>query len=332
MGAGKAAGGPELSGALQAADGVVRAPSRFTLRQLGYLVAVGDAGSISAAAARLHVTQTAVGAALNDLERALGTHLLVRRRAHGALLTPAGQYVRDRARSLLAEATDLELSARDSGTALRGPLALGCYSTIAVTLIPPILQGFAELHPGVELDFVADQQVPLERRLLAGELDAALIYDMNLPMGLAARTLYEARVYALLSADHPLATGGPVDLAALAQDPLVFLDLHPSGEHTMAVFRAAGVQPRIRYRTTDFELTRSLVGRGLGYALLVQRPRRDETYEGLPVVAAQIVPTPAPVRILLAWSAAVRPTRRAQSLMDFTAGLFAGGHPAEKRP
>jgi DNA-binding transcriptional LysR family regulator len=304
-------------------DDVVRAPSRFTLRQLSYLIAVADTGSISAAASRLHVTQTAVGAALNDLERALGAQLLVRRRAHGALLTPAGQYVCDRARRLLVEAADIELSARDSGAALRGPVALGCYSTLAVTLIPPILQGFGKLHPDVELDFVADQQVPLERRLLEGELDAALMYDMNLPMGLAARTLYESRVYVLLPAAHPLATGGPVNLAALADEPLIFLDLHPSGEHTMAVFRAAGVEPRIRYRTTDFELTRSLVGRGLGYALLVQRPRRSETYEGLPVVAAEITPPPAPVRILLAWSASVRPTRRAQALMDFAVDLYA---------
>lgn len=313
----------EATLAALAADDVVRAPSRFTLRQLGYLIAVADTGSIRAAATRLHVTQTAVGAALNDLERALGTQLLVRRRAHGALLTPAGQYVCDRARALLVEAADLELSARDAGGALRGPVALGCYSTLAVTLIPPILQGFGELHPEVELDFVADQQVPLERRLLEGDLDAALMYDMNLPMGLAARTLYESRVYVLLPASHRLATGEPVDLAALAEDPLVFLDLHPSGEHTMAVFRAAGVEPRIRYRTTDFELTRSLVGRGLGYALLVQRPRRSETYEGLPVIAAEITPPPAPVRILLAWSAGVRPTRRAQALMDFAADLFA---------
>lgn len=314
----------EATSTAAAIDDVVRAPTRFTLRQLSYLIAVAETGSISAAAARLHVTQTAVGASLNDLERALGTQLLVRRRAHGALLTPAGQYVCDRARALLAEAADLELSARDTGTTLRGPVALGCYSTLAVTLIPPILQGFSALHPDVELDFVADQQVPLEQRLLAGELDAALMYDMNLPQGLAARTLFEARVYALLPAAHPLATGRPVELADLADEPLVFLDLHPSGEHTMAVFRAAGVEPRVRYRTTDFELTRSLVGRGLGYALLVQRPRRDETYEGFPVVSAEITPPPAPVRILLAHSAAVQPTRRAQALMDFAAGLFAG--------
>lgn len=76
-------------------------------------------------------------------------------------------------------------------------------------------------------------------------------------------------------------------------------------------------------RTTDFELTRSLVGRGLGYALLVQRPRRSETYEGLPVVAAEITPPPARVRILIAWSASVRPTRRAQALMDFAVDLYA---------
>jgi DNA-binding transcriptional LysR family regulator len=307
------------------APGVVRIPSRFTLRQLGYLLAVADAGSISAAAQRLHVTQTAVGSALSDLERALGAQLLVRRRAHGVVLTPAGAYVRDHARELLAGAADLELSALDAGATLRGPVALGCYSTLAVTLIPPILAEFGRAHPEVQLDFVADQQAPLEEALLAGELDAALLYDMNLPQGLEARTISEARVYALLGADHPLAGAHAVTLDALAEDPLVFLDLHPSGEHTLSVFRAAGVLPRIRYRTTDFELTRSLVGRGLGYALLVQRPARDETYEGLPVVPVEITPAPAPVRVLMAWNAAVRPTRRARALMEFIAGQGAGG-------
>lgn len=309
----------EATGRAEEGADVVRIPTRFTLRQLGYLLAVADTGSISAAAQRLHVTQTAVGSALSDLERALGTQLLVRRRAHGVVLTPAGTYVREHARGLLAGAAELELSALDAGSALRGPLALGCYSTLAVTLIPPILQEFGRAHPDVELDFVADQQEPLEQRLLAGELDAALLYDMNLPQGLEARTISEARAYALLCADHPLAGSPTLSLAALAEDPLVFLDLHPSGEHTLSVFRAAGVAPRIRYRTTDFELTRSLVGRGLGYALLVQRPARDETYEGLPVVPVQIEPAPAPVRVLLAWNAAVRPTRRARALMDFIA-------------
>ena len=53
-------------------DGVVRIPNRFTLRQLGYLLAVADAGSIIAAAQRLHVTQTAVGSALEGVETRFG--------------------------------------------------------------------------------------------------------------------------------------------------------------------------------------------------------------------------------------------------------------------
>ncbi|MDQ4490240.1 LysR family transcriptional regulator [Sinomonas sp. ASV486] len=307
----------KLSPADEPGAAVVNIPSRFTLRQLGYLLTVADAGTISAAAQRLHVTQTAVGAALSDLERALGAQLLVRRRAHGAVLTPAGAYVCDRARGLLADAVDLELSSLDAGTTLRGPLALGCYSTLAVTLVPPILQGFGDAYPEVGLDFVADQQEPLERRLLGGELDAALLYDMNLPLGLETTTILEARAYALLAAGHPLAGERSVALEALADEPLVFLDLHPSGEHTLSVFRASGVTPRIRYRTTDFELTRSLVGRGLGYAILVQRPAREETYEGLQVVPVEITPAPAPVRVVMAWNAAVRPTRRARALREF---------------
>src|SRR5690349_8025732 len=108
----------------------------FSLRQLTYFLAVAEAGSIAAAAARLHVTATAVAASVTELERILGVQLLVRRRAHGASLTPSGSYLAARAAALLREADELSLSVAGRGTELAGPLTLGCYVTLSPTVLP----------------------------------------------------------------------------------------------------------------------------------------------------------------------------------------------------
>ena len=64
--------------------------ARYTLRQLAHFVAVADTGAISAAALKLHLSQGAVSAAVTELERIFKVQLMVRRKAHGVTLTPAG--------------------------------------------------------------------------------------------------------------------------------------------------------------------------------------------------------------------------------------------------
>jgi DNA-binding transcriptional LysR family regulator len=143
---------------------------------------------------------------------------------------------------------------------------------------------------------------------------------MDLRPGLGSVLLYEVAAYALLPAGHRLAGQAEVTLAGLAEDPMILLDAPPSGHHTLSLFEEAGVQPRIRYRTTDFELTRSLVGRGAGYSVLVQRPAVDTSYEGLAMVPKPIVPAVKPTAVRMIWPEAIRPTDRARAMVDYAAG------------
>ena len=80
-----------------------------------------------------------------------------------------------------------------------------------------------------------------------------------------------------------LAEKAKVALAELVNEPMILLDVNPSRENTEMMFSAAGLSPWIRFRTTDFEVTRSMVARGMGYAILVQRPVADVSYEGRPL-------------------------------------------------
>jgi DNA-binding transcriptional LysR family regulator len=299
--------------------------ARYTLRQLSYFLAVAETGTISAAALRLHASQSAVAAAVTELERIFATQLMVRRKAHGISLTPAGSYLHSRAAELLAAAQELELNVSSGGKELAGPLVVGCYLTLAPTILPALLEGFAAIHPKVQLDFVEGTQDGLQERLFAGELDLAVVYDMDLRPGLASVRLYQARAYALLPTDHRLADRPEVTLESLAQDPMILLDAPPSSRHTMSLFERAGVAPDIRYRTTDFELTRSLVGRKMGYSVLVQRPAVDTSYEGRDFVSRPITPAVQPVDVRIVWPEAVRLTDRARAMVDFATATVAQG-------
>ncbi|MCK6210544.1 LysR family transcriptional regulator [Georgenia sp. EYE_87] len=299
---------------------------RYTLRQLNYFMAVAEAGSITGAAQRLHVSHTAVSSALSELERLLHAQLLVRRKAHGVTLTPTGSYLLSRASELLEAAEELELSVASSGEELVGPLVVGSYVTVAPTVLPPLWEGFAARHPKVELTFVTGTQDEIPMRLLDGELDLAIVYDMALPRGVRSVLLYVTTAHIIMPSGHRLADAEAIALGDLAEDPMVLLEAPPSSEHTMRLFEDAGVEPRIRYRTTDYEFTRSLVARGVGYAVMVQRPAADVSYEGLPLVAKPIVPPARPVRVLMIWPEAVRLSDRARAMVVLAAdsGLRSG--------
>ena len=80
--------------------------TRFTLRQLEYLSAVAEHGSIAAAALHAHASAGGVSQAISDLEQRLGVQLFIRQKAKAVTLTEAGTRVlRDARRLLEAEAT-----------------------------------------------------------------------------------------------------------------------------------------------------------------------------------------------------------------------------------
>jgi DNA-binding transcriptional LysR family regulator len=300
------------------------ARGELSLRQLAHFVAVAEDGTISGAAERLIMSSSALSASITELERALGADLLVRRRAQGVSLTPIGQLVLDRAKRLLADGAELTYLVRGNGTDLVGPLVIGCFVTLAPTVLPRLLTDFEELHPRVTLDFVEGHQDQLREALLAGEIDAAVLYDMGPLEDLDRIVLYVARGYALFGQAHPLADRETVTLEELAGEPLILFDQPPSTDYAMACFRARGLVPNVRHRTHSHELTRSIVARGRSYAILVQRPPNKLSYEGLPILEKEVEPPLPTCPVILAWPRARRPSPRVRALTQLARRHYGG--------
>src|SRR5215472_7519199 len=107
----------------------------FSLRQLQYVVAVGECLSFRKAAEACHVSQPGLSAQIAQLEEALGVRLFERDR-RPVLVTAAGKELVDRARKVLLDADNLAAVAKLAGNPLATTLRIGVIPTISPYLLP----------------------------------------------------------------------------------------------------------------------------------------------------------------------------------------------------
>jgi len=290
---------------------------RLNLRQLDYFIAAAETGTMTAAAERLHISQSAISAGLAGLERQLGVQLLLRTKAKGLTLTYAGQRLLPAAHALLARADELRLGMADVGTQPAGELRVGCFTTIAPFLLPGLMESFTKVFPQVVVHFLEGSLKELQEYLLQGRCELALLYDTDIQPGVAYDLLHEAQPHVLLPADDRLAGQDVVRPADLAGRDMVMLDVPPSQHYFRGILAELGVAPIIRHSSMNFEMVRCLVARGVGYSLLVQRPVTDLSYEGLPLVIRSLDRRVRPVRVVLAHAEGALLTRRASVFAEF---------------
>ncbi|MFZ2501280.1 MAG: LysR family transcriptional regulator [Nocardioides sp.] len=287
----------------------------FTLVQLRYFTTAARLGSMTAAAAELVVSQSAISTAVAQLERQLGVQLLLRHHAKGLTLTEAGQGVFVEALRLLDHSAELAELAREAGSELRGSLSVGCFTTLGPFELPGIVSEYQRLHPLVRINVIEAEHAALKHKLRGAECELALLYGYELDDDLDIKTVALAAPYVIVSPTHRLAQRGSVHLAELADDPMVLLDLPHSAGYLRSVVESVGVRPDVRHRSSGFETVRAMVAHGHGYAVLNQRPNHSLTYDGAPVVALDIADEVPPLAVVVAWLKGVRLTRRARAFV-----------------
>lgn len=260
-------------------------PFRFTLRQLQHFIAAADAGTVTGAAEAVRISQAAMSQSLTELERAVGQQLMVRTRSHGIQLTSSGRRFLTDSRALVAKAADVQQEMTDRAGELIGPLDVGCYTGVAPFWIPFIAEKFILPNPEVAVQIREGDGTELQRQMLEGRFDAVVTHTGHLIDGVRHEVIRRGQGYALVSPDHRLAGRAEVNVSEFGDDDFVLLDIPAVRDGQLPKLRQAGLKPNIRWRSSSFEAVRGIVGRGLGWTVLVQRPPVDMSYDGMPLVA-----------------------------------------------
>lgn len=257
---------------------------RYTLRQIEYFVAAAETGSLSAAAAVHHVSQAGVSTAISQLEKSLDAELAIRHKGRGFQLTPAGEEFLEEARFLLQQARELEALGKGQGKELAGRVLIGCDSLLSPFVIPPLVDAVAGHHPRLQLVLREGLPHALQAELLTGKLDLLFINRRHMEPGIVGQLVQPAEPYVIFPPGHPLTVRGSITFRDLRAVPLILLDTPSVRNRLIPSMRAAGIEPDIRWGSESLETVRSLVARGHGVAVLMQRPAVNTTYDGLTVV------------------------------------------------
>ncbi|MEU3572699.1 LysR substrate-binding domain-containing protein [Kitasatospora sp. NPDC036755] len=280
------------------------------MHQLRYFAAVVDEGTFTAAAARLHVSQSGISTQVAKLERELGQQLLDRS-GRQVRLTPVGEAVLPLAKNALATLDAIQHTAAEFADAVRGRVRLGMITGCS---IPPFLDAVADLgrsHPGIELSLHEGHSEDLQAQVLAGSLDLALIgYAGEVSPGLEATVAIDEPIAAVVPAGHPL-DRARLRLADLWGEKILCLS---PGTGIRAAYqdscRRLGLDPRVDIEASSPVALLRLAERGAGVAVLSPSsatgaglravPLADATTTArLGLVARRDQPSPA-VRLLRA--------------------------------
>ncbi len=231
-------------------------------------------GSFSAAAAELHLSQSAVSQQVATLEREVGMSLLDRTR-EGPRLTDAGRALVVHADAVIARLDEAERELEAIAGLEGGELRVASFPSASATIVTEAAAKFAKRYPKVRLSLSEDEpEDAVPRRLRAGELDLALVLEYPIvpiepERDLELTLLLTESMHLAVPRDHPRAGEAIVALTDLADEPWLS-GVGPSScrEVVVRACREAGFDPEISYESDDYAVLQGLVAAGLGVTFL----------------------------------------------------------------
>jgi len=286
------------------------------VRHLQLVAAVADVGSLTRAGERLHLTQSALSHQLRDIESRLGAALFLRV-GKRLVLTPAGERLLASARDVLARLEQTESDIRkireDRGGLLR--LTTECYT--CYHWLPALLARYRRRFPRVEVRIdIESTRHPFER-LLAGQLELAIVSSPVRDRRLATQPLFDDEFVVIAAPSHPFAKRTFVRPADMRGETLfVYPPRDESWVLNGALLPAGAVPERVEEVMLTEAIT-ELVKAGLGVSVIARWAVRPLLASGA-LVARRFAARGVHRR----WSAAMpKDLARAEFIREFIALL-----------
>ena len=237
------------------------------LSQIASFVEIARKGNLSRAAEVLFVTQPALTARMQALERELGAPLFVRTR-RGMHLTEAGRAFlpyAERGLGAVAEGRRLVAEIQRGGA---GELVIGAAPAVSTYVLPALLKQFADGHPNARLSVRTGHSEEVLELVLREEVELGLTRELRHPE-IESFPVYEDELVLVTNRDHPFARRVLIRMEEIGGEQLILFDRTSSyHELTSALFRAAGVEPRGVMELDNIDATKKMVQQGLGVAFL----------------------------------------------------------------
>lgn len=294
----------------------------ITMRQLRYFLAAADSGQFSQAAVKMYLSQSAITAAVSQLEARLGVKLF-ERLPHGVALTPEGHRFAQHARHILATLEDALAEPLFLSHAIKGTVRVGASYTVLGYFLPTLLARFKRSYPQIEIDLYDLDRPSIEAAVAQDRLDVGLIIISNAQnlQGLAHSVLIRSRRRLWLASAHPLMELGSVALHHVAEHAYIMPTVDEGEASALRYWYSQGVGPRVAFRTSSIESLRGLVAHGFGVTILSDMLYRPWSLEGRKIEACELADAVPPMELGLIWKDSSDLSKPAAAFQQFLIGV-----------
>lgn len=251
------------------------------LKQLKIFRTVVDVGSFTGAGEHLGMSQPAISQQIRALEEELGVPLLLRT-ARSLQITPAGDMLLHCARHVLDKIEETRRRVEESARGRAGLVRVGTPEPPCNYLLPEVLVELKRRFPRIDVRIVSGHTAETLARLVAGELDVALL---PLPVDAGKLRVVEVgrdELVAVVPPDHAWAQLPYVTARDFDKEPLLVYDRASQiTDLTLGFLLADGVFPRIAAEVDHLEALKQLAQRRLGIAVVPAWSARRELEAGL---------------------------------------------------
>lgn len=297
----------------------------FNLRHLKYFVATAELGQVSRAAIELSVSQSAVTAAIRELEAILGTTLFVR--------SSLGMTLTDPGRQFLASGYDIltkveEALTPQEPTEVSGTLEIAATYTVIGYFLPLHLERLRRSLPQIDVRLREMSRPAMEEALIEGHVDIGVALTSNIANAeIASETLIRSPRRLWLPSRHPFLDRGAISLAEISKEPYVMLTVDEAAHTTMRYWSQTTFKPQVVLRTSSVESVRSMVANGLGISILSDMVYRPWSLEGRRLETADLAEEIPPMDVGLVWRHNSRFTPSMTAFRDYFHSLFNAPNP-----
>lgn len=248
----------------------------MNLKRLEYFCQLAVLGNFTRTAHKIGIAQPALTIAIQKLEQEVGLKL-INRAEKNALLTAEGEVLYKLATQLLSQAKQLELELEELKDLEQGTIRFGVSAMMGSYYFPKVLTTFKQKYPKIKMHLVDQGTAALEKMLLNGELDLALVRSDSENPQLRYTELFNEEVVAAMASSHPLAAEQSISLAQFCQQPLVlFHEGYFLREVVSQYSKKNHLALDIRMETNLIELQKSLVRNEVGITTCLSRILQNE--------------------------------------------------------
>lgn len=238
------------------------------LKKLQCFIRVAELGSFTQASLTLDQSQSMVSRQVHQLEIDLNQKLL-QRNGRGVTLTSAGRQLLEHGKGILRQVEVAEQALQDENGRHKGKVTVGMTPTLGKLFSVDLVDAFFAQFPECSLAITENLTYWIQKRLILGELDIALLYNPLPSAYLNYELLWTEKLCLIVPESSPIASETVIPLQDLARFPLII----PSRQHmlrNLVEIECArhNVSLNVAMEIDSVSSLLTLVVKGFGYAIL----------------------------------------------------------------